>query len=127
MKITIAMLFTALLCGGIGYCADEIQQNTKPIAEVKKEIDEGKAILVDCREKKEWDAGHLSVARSLALSELKNAKPPADLPKDKTIYVHCVRGMRALTTATLLSKEGLHAVPLKEGYPELTKTFDAAK
>ena len=107
--------------------AEEIQQNTKPLTDVKKEIEDGKAILLDCREKKEWDAGHLNVARLLALSELKNAKAPVDLPRDKTIYVHCVRGMRALTTATLLSKEGLHAVPLKEGYTELTKTFDVAK
>jgi rhodanese-related sulfurtransferase len=128
MRISISAFMLAVLIAGLASRAEDVVQNTKPLADVKKEIEDGKAILVDCREKHEWDAGHLTVARSLALSDLKSGKATsADLPKDKIVYVHCVKGVRAWATAQLLAKDGIHAVPLREGYEILTKTFDVAK
>ena len=87
------------------------------------------AVLVDVREKKEWDEGHLKDARLVPLSAL-NAEQnaAADLPKDKTIYLHCRMGKRAEAAAEILNKQGYHAIPLKEGFDDLSKSgFEPAK
>src|SRR5690606_11327120 len=71
------------------------------LAEVKKAIDDKKAVLVDVREKREWDSGHVEGAIFLPLSELKGSRDAerlkAKLPKDKIIYTHCAVGKRAIT------------------------------
>ncbi|WP_459555029.1 rhodanese-like domain-containing protein [Lacunimicrobium album] len=92
------------------------------LAEVKKAVEDGKAVLLDVREKSEWDAGHVEGAISLPISQLKDGISQEELdrlPKDKVIYVHCVVGKRALQATELLKpkKESLRAI--KPGYKEL--------
>lgn len=116
------------------FCATQFSfalsaEETKPLSEVKKDVQDGKAVLVDVREKKEWDEGHLKDARLVPLSAL-NAEQnaAADLPKDKTIYLHCRMGKRAEAAAEILNKQGYHAIPLKEGFDDLSKSgFEPAK
>ena len=103
-------------------------EETKPLSEVKKDVQDGKAVLVDVREKKEWDEGHLKDAKLVPLSALKaEQNAAADLPKDKTIYLHCKMGKRAAAAAEILNKLGYHAIPLKEGFEDLSKSFEPAK
>lgn len=108
-------------------------EHTKDSLEaVKKAIGEGKAVLLDVREKNEWDAGHLQNAKLLPLSVLIKGVTEQDLvtliPKDKLIYCHCARGGRALLAADELKKLGVEVRPLKQGYEELLKAgFAPAK
>src|SRR5262245_37617382 len=99
------------------------QEHTKDSLDtVKKAVTAKKALLVDVREKQEWDQGHLKDAKLLALSALKG--PTADLqilPKDKPVYLHCRSGGRCLQAAEILRKLGYDARPLKQGYQELLK------
>ena len=98
---------------------------------VKRGLAEKKAVLVDVREKEEWDDGHLSDALFLPLSALAKGVSNNDLasvlPKGKVIYLHCAAGGRCLKAATLLKKQGYDARPLKPGYADLIKAgFSAA-
>ena len=90
---------------------------------VKKSVAEEDAILVDVREKKEWDEGHISGAVFLPLSELRNgitAEALAKrLPAERIIYTHCAVGVRSCTAADLLKKHGYDVRPLKPGYKDL--------
>ena len=91
-------------------------------AEVKKALEQKKAILLDVREQSEWDEGHLKDAQLLPLSKLKKGDSKEltkDLPKDKVIYCHCRAGTRALQAAELLQKLGYDVRPLKQGYKDL--------
>jgi phage shock protein E len=92
---------------------------------VKKNVEEKKAILVDVREKSEWEVGHVDGAVLLPLSELKGSVDEKgiskQLPKDKIVYTHCAVGKRALTAAEILQKIGYEVRPLKPGYQELLK------
>ena len=94
-------------------------------AEVKKALADGKAVLLDVREKDEWDAGHLKDARLLPLSTLKGGAKAEDVakvaPKDKIVYCHCGSGVRCLKAADELKKLGYDVRPLKPGYKELLK------
>jgi rhodanese-related sulfurtransferase len=90
------------------------------VASVKKLVEAGKATLVDVRETREWDEGHLRDARSLPLSRLSNDRSAANaVPKGKPVYMHCVRGVRARKAAAILREQGYDARALDEGYVEL--------
>jgi len=92
---------------------------------VKKTIADKQAVLVDVREKSEWDKGHIEGAVFLPLSELQR-NPDAEqlakkLTKGKIIYTHCVVGKRSVTAGNILEKHGYDVRPLKAGYEELTQ------
>ena len=111
------------------YAAEHTKDTT---AEVKKAVEDDKAVLVDVREAGEWKDGHLKGAKHLALSDLK-AGIPADklkeqIPGDKVVYLHCASGQRCLKAADLLKAAGYDARPLKSGYEDLLKAgFPKAK
>lgn len=90
---------------------------------VKKNVSEKRAVLVDVREKSEWDAGHIADAIFLPLSELHGGLDAGQLtkrlPKDKVLYTHCVVGKRSLTAANILERQGYEVRSLKPGYKEL--------
>ena len=108
-----AFLAAVLVLSASAARAEDVQS-------VKKLVESGKAVLVDVRELREWNEGHLRDAKSLPLSAL-SADPARakDLPKDKPIYTHCVRGVRARKAAEILKGQGLDARPLDAGYVEL--------
>ena len=94
---------------------------------VRENLDQKKAILLDVREKREWDAGHLAGATLFPLSELKAAlKDPAKLkqltdrlPKDRIIYCHCGSGVRVLAVENSLDPLGYDVRSLSSGYSDL--------
>lgn len=100
--------------------------------EIKKALADGKAVLLDVREKDEWDDGHLKDAKFLPLSSLKSGAKAEDVakvaPKDKIIYCHCGSGIRSLKAADELKKLGYDVRPLKPGYKDLLKAgFEQAE
>src|SRR5258708_7814621 len=67
---------------------------------IQRRISGKKAVLVDVREKLEWEQGHIEGAIFLPLSKLQQAVDAIALtkllPKDKIIYTHCVAGVRSV-------------------------------
>src|SRR5262245_14342051 len=99
-------------------------EHTKDSLEtVKARLNDQSAVLVDVREQKEWDDGHIRDAQLIPLSKLKVDKQAEkltkDLPKKKIVYCHCAAGVRALTAADILKKQGYDVRPLKAGYKDL--------
>jgi len=95
---------------------------------VKKNLVEKKAVIVDVRSDKEWEAGHLEGAIHLPITEIEKVKEDktaltkllADkLPKDKIIYVHCGAGGRAKKACTIGEASGFDLRGLKPGYQAL--------
>lgn len=93
------------------------------LAMVRERVAAGTALLVDVREKREWDAGHVKGAVFLPLSDLRNGinaeKLAERLPKDRVIYTHCAKGVRSCMAADVLTRYGYDVRPLKPGYREL--------
>lgn len=115
-----------ILTASLTVVAQEPLKHTKDSLDtVKENLKTGKAVLLDVREQKEWDAGHLKAARLVPQSKLKMESALADLlktlPKDKVIYTHCRAGGRALNCGEILKKHGFDVRPLKAGYKELTE------
>jgi rhodanese-related sulfurtransferase len=93
------------------------------LATVKKNVAAKKAVIVDVREKEEWDGGHIEDAMLVPLSALQGTKgleaSLKRLPKDRILYTHCAVGVRSLKAAEILKKHGYDVRALKAGYPEL--------
>jgi phage shock protein E len=100
-----------------------VEPTKDSLATVKKNVEGEKAVLVDVREKSEWDAGHVQGAIFLPMSELGNGVDAAALskrlPKDKILYTHCVVGKRSLKAADILDGLGYEVRSLNPGYKEL--------
>lgn len=118
----VGIIAVLLSCSPVAGLAAE---HTKDSLEtVKERLKDNSAVLVDVREQKEWDSGRLQDARLMPLSKLKNGeatKLTKDLPKKKIVYCHCGAGVRALTAADILAKQGYDVRPLKHGYKDLLK------
>jgi rhodanese-related sulfurtransferase len=113
----------AVLAAGSG---DLAAQNTKDSLETVMEIvNDEKAVLVDVREKPEWDKGHIEGSIFLPLSSLKKSVKEDQLckliPEDRILYTFCVVGKRAVTAAKILEKFGYEVRALKPGYKELVR------
>jgi phage shock protein E len=106
--------------------ADEPLTHTKEsLPEVKKNVESGKAVIVDVREPSEWEAGHLKGAILAPQSKLRVESELSTLlgklPKDKVIYTHCGAGRRALACGQILKEKGYDVRPLKPGFRELVE------
>lgn len=107
-------------------------EHTKDSVEtIKSALDNDTAILIDVREQDEWDAGHLTSAKLVPLSDLREPadreKVAADLPRDKTIYCHCKSGGRVLMAKSVLDELGFNIQAMREGFDDLvTAGFERA-
>ncbi|MCH9021787.1 MAG: hypothetical protein IID32_03380 [Planctomycetes bacterium] len=108
---------------------------TDLLNQVKDNLTNQHAVLIDVREQSEWDAGHLRQGRLVPLSVLRQESQRGDfservaskLPKGKIIYLHCRSGGRVLAVDKLLSKLGYDVRPLKAGYDDLVSAgFETA-
>lgn len=63
-----------------------------------------KAQLIDVREPKEFDGGHILGARNIPLSQMKHRL--IEIRKDKPIYFYCQSGARSARAANTLHKKG---------------------
>ena len=81
-------------------------QYTSPTCSIIKQITptqvrtEANAILIDVRERNEWDAGHIDGAQHIALSQLINGNLPS-LDKEQQIILYCQKGQRSKQAAQL--------------------------
>ncbi len=105
--------------------AEEPAHTKDTLDTVKANLKEGKAILVDVREQKEWDAGHIAGALLMPKSKLTVEKELDELikklDKNKIIYTHCRAGKRALDCGEILKKKGFDVRPLQPGYEKLVE------
>ena len=115
---------------------DPVEHTKDSLETVKATMAKKDAVLVDVREQREWDDGHIDGALLVPLSWLREESKGdkfaerlgEKLPAKKILYIHCRSGGRALTAAGILRKQGYDARPLKAGYDDLRKAgFSPAK
>lgn len=87
----------------------------KPVVSVqqaRRMLDEG-AIILDVREKSEFDLGHIPHSRLMPLSTM--ADHLQHVPRGKKLIVACRTGGRSTSAVARLQAEGIHAVNLEGG------------
>lgn len=127
------LLAAIVLAAGL---QDPVEHTPDTLDQVKAALARQQAVLVDVREKAEWDEGHLDGAVLVPLSWLRKQSTEdgfseqlaGRLPARRILYLHCRSGRRVLAAAAILRKQGYDARPLKAGYEELVRAgFTAAK
>ena len=128
----IRALLACAVCSNSCLAADDVPQpptftsaghTTDTLDIVRQRVKDKKAVLLDVREKAEWDAGHLKSSKLIPLSVVRTGRLTKEmqknLPKDKPVYCHCRSGGRVLVVSKLLRAKGYDVRPLKAGYEKL--------
>ncbi len=91
-KVLIILMVCFIVCS----CGNKKEEDSKLISgkDAKIEVINNSAILVDVREKSEYEENHISGALSIPLGNLDKIKE--EIPsKDKVIIVYCASGTRS--------------------------------
>jgi rhodanese-related sulfurtransferase len=105
--VLVSLLF---LAAGAG-CSRAAEASTIAPAEAAQRVADGKAVLIDVREPKEWaETGVATPATLLPLSDLngdrKQWKEFLEKNRDKELILYCRSGSRSGRAAKLLAEEG---------------------
>lgn len=82
-------------------------------AELEHYLEKG-AVLLDVRNRTEWDAGHIPGATHMMLGTIEQRV--AEIPKGKPIIVQCQSGARSAIGTSILRRHGIEAINLVGGY-----------
>lgn len=69
--------------------------NAITVEEAHDLLARGKAVMIDVRERDEWDAARIEGTLFAPLSQMPQAWEALDLPADKTVIVQCKSGGRS--------------------------------
>ncbi|MGC8639838.1 MAG: rhodanese-like domain-containing protein [Isosphaeraceae bacterium] len=127
--ISVTGLGLVILLAGI-VVAQGAQQSSDTLGQVKARVRAKQAVLIDVRERGEWDRGHLQGAFLMPLSVLfewqRDGISPAQraqldkaIPHGTILYCHCASGGRAISAGEILRGLGYDARALREGYRDL--------
>jgi rhodanese-related sulfurtransferase len=76
-------------------------------------------VLLDCRERDEWDFCHIDGALLIPMSELQARVTELAPHRDSQIVVYCHHGVRSLRVALWLQQQGFsHAASMAGGIEE---------
>ena len=82
-------------------------------SEVRGLVEKGE-VIIDVREENEHAKSHIKVAKNIPLSQIRDRLN--EIPKDKTIYVHCRSGQRSYNAALILKHHGYDVYNIAGGY-----------
>lgn len=84
--------------------------------QAKKLITEYHPLILDVRTEKEYNAGHIQMAKNIPIKELPHRFIEIRDFKDKKIFLYCRSGRRSTYAALMLGKSGYkHLYNLKKG------------
>lgn len=83
--------------------------------EARRLIDQENAVLIDCRERYEWDEARIAEARLVPLSEYEG--DPGRVARTETVIFQCAAGMRSQAAGAIYEAEypGAEALNLAGG------------
>lgn len=103
MKCKVVQL-SLVIIGNLYLGCHKLDTDINVIA-IKKEIANGKSVLIDVRTDVEWQTGKAKGAIHFELSRLQNGEIP-ELDRDRRIYVYCQSGMRSKIAQQILTDNG---------------------
>ncbi len=84
-----------------------------------KMANEPNVLIIDARQKQDYDAGHMKGAINIPDGEpVDNYKDVLEANKDKTIVTHCYSGNRSAKLAKALNERGYNVINLLDGTKE---------
>lgn len=99
-----------------GFVASNVQSGDVKICHWHDadELEAKGAFIIDVRTPEKYESGHLSSSINIPLGQLRSRLN--EIPKDKTIYLHCQVGFMAYIAQRILLHNGYDAVNFTGGY-----------
>ena len=94
----------------VGYVASNILNKTfnqVPVTKVR-ELVENNECIIDVREEKEFELGNIKGAINIPLSQMRDRLD--EIPKDKTLYIHCRSAQRSYNATLALQQLGFEDI-----------------
>jgi CoA-disulfide reductase len=88
--------------------------------EVDQIVSEG-GLLIDVREPMEREFGFIEGSINISLNDLRNKL--IDIPKDKTVYVSCLVGLRGYLASRILKNNGYHVKNVDGGWKTYSSVY----
>ena len=121
---TLVLLFVSTIALAADYTKDGLEV-------IKAKVQKGEVILVDVREKNEWDEAHVLGAKLFPLSRLSKGASKEEsesvVGRYKVVYLHCKAGVRCMKAAEILEKQGFKVQAIDLPVGELIKSIGKAK
>jgi NADPH-dependent 2,4-dienoyl-CoA reductase/sulfur reductase-like enzyme/rhodanese-related sulfurtransferase len=86
-----------------------------------EDVPDTEAILIDVRDLKEFNRGHLEGAKNMPLDQIRDRK--SELPKDQEVWTYCFVGQRSYYASRALSQYGFNVKNISGGF----KTYQLHK
>jgi len=109
----------------LGMCLFTSFGQAVDLEELKKQVDEGKAVLLDVREEVEWKKSHLTKAELVPLSAIatdahaKKAIEKYTQDPDLKVYTYCRSGRRSVLAADMFKRVDAKVTPITKSYQDL--------
>ncbi|MFD2304912.1 rhodanese-like domain-containing protein [Enterococcus termitis] len=87
-----------------------LKGNSISTAELQQKLD-SKPVILDVREKNEFAAGHIPIAKNIPLGKITSYQAKENQP----VYVICQSGMRSRQAVKKLKAKGIDAINVKGG------------
>lgn len=89
-----------------GYVGSNLLNNDFKQVNIDKvrELVENNAVIIDVRERREYENGHIKSSKNIPLSELRERVN--EIPKDAPVYLHCRTGQRSYNATLALRNLG---------------------
>lgn len=108
---------TGSATGDVAALADGAQLRGYRVAtfeDLAQEIDNDRLLVLDVRQRDEFESGHVHDALNVPLHELPDRI--AHVPEDREVWIHCASGYRASIAAALLDRQGRRVVLIDDDY-----------
>ena len=115
-----AMLHAAVVVIVVLIIKMELERVTSGVAQINpfeaiRQLNDQGAVMVDVRETKEFNDGHLKDAVHIPLSDFKARIDELSKYKDKTVIAYCRSGSRSYSACRKLKKAGFDSVSNLQG------------
>lgn len=91
---------------------------------IQKAVEEN-AIIIDVRSRQAFNSGHIPMAMSLPIEEIREGR--VRIPRNRTLIVYCEHGVNSINAARILAEQGYRVINTVGGIKQYNKDLTVSR